>query len=500
MLPTDYQAALDYIFRYVDYERRRSVPYNEATWDLNRARRVLIALGNPHQRIKFVHVAGSKGKGSTAAMVEAVLRASGFHTGLYTSPHLHTFRERIRVDGHLLEREDLVHLLVRCRPAIETVPGITTFEIITVLALLHFAQQEVEWAVLEVGLGGRLDATNVVTPAVSIITPVSFEHTELLGNTLAQIAGEKAGIIKPGVPVVVAPQQDEALAVIEEISRIQKARMVLVGRDWHWNLVEDNLDGQLFDVAYLNEPELTTRKSSTSALTSHSLCWPDECCTLSGLRIPLLGAHQLVNATTATAACRELAAAGVAISEQSLRQGLASVYWPGRLEVLARTGPVVVADCAHNEASAAQLKTALNRYFPDRPQHLVVGVSADKDARAILATLAPGAKTVTVTRSRHPRAADPAVLAQQASEFFSSDEILVAPTVAQALELALHQAHHDQLVCVTGSLFVVAEAREAWLAGNPRALPPADWVHQAEPPDPRWQVPQKLPTSQASAR
>ncbi len=259
ILPPDYQATLDYIFNYVDYERRRSVPYTETAWNLDRARRVLATLGNPHERLRFVHVAGSKGKGSTAANVESILRASGFRTGFYTSPHLHTFRERIRIDGQLVDRADVVRLLAECQSAVEAVPGITTFEIITVLALLHFAQQQVDWVVLEVGLGGRLDATNVVTPAVSVITPISYEHTALLGNTLDLIAREKAGIIKPGVPVVVAPQHDEALTAIQSVADQQGARLILAGRDWSWRSVADTLDGQVFDIERTFDPPLILR-------------------------------------------------------------------------------------------------------------------------------------------------------------------------------------------------------------------------------------------------
>ena len=289
-LPTDYQAALDYIFNYVDYERRRSVPYTETAWNLDRARRVLAALGNPHERLRFVHVAGSKGKGSTAANVESILRASGFRTGFYTSPHLHTFRERIRIDGQLIDRADVVRLLAECKSAVEAVPAITTFEIITVLALLHFAQQQVDWVVLEVGLGGRLDATNVVTPAVSVITPISYEHTALLGNTLDLIAREKAGIIKPGVPVVVAPQHDEALAAIQAVADQQGARLILAGRDWTWRSVADTLDGQVFDIEYAADPAVPSFAKITAPVLAR---------TFSSLHTPLLGTHQLANATVA---------------------------------------------------------------------------------------------------------------------------------------------------------------------------------------------------------
>lgn len=485
ILPPDYQAALDYIFNYVDYERRRSVPYTETAWDLERTRRVLHALGDPHLSLRYVHVAGSKGKGSTAANIDSVLRAAGLHTGFYTSPHLHTFRERIRIDGQLIGQQDVVRLLEQCKPAIETVPGITTFEIMTVLALLHFAQQRVEWVVLEVGLGGRLDATNVITPAVSVITPISLEHTALLGDTRSLIAREKAGIIKSGVPVVVAPQHADALAAIEEVAAQQGAPLVLVGRDWIWCSSADSPAGQTF------------------AVSSGASPWDEEA--LASLYTPFLGAHQLANATAAIAACAELARQGASISADSLRRGLAEVIWPGRLEVLPVPTPaqqILVLDSAHTDASARLLRSALASYFPDRPLHVIAGISNDKDAAAILAELLPGAETVLLTRSRHPRAADPVELAPLAERFLPAACVGVTSSVQQALVQALQNSAPGSLVCVAGSMFVAGEAREAWLALYPGSLPAGDWAYQAEPPAPGWQVAQTSasPPTPASRR
>lgn len=481
-LHCDYQAALDYIFNYVDYERRRSVPYDEAAWNLDRTRRVLAALGDPHAGLRYVHVAGSKGKGSTAANVEAVLRASGLRTGFYTSPHLHTFRERIRVDGALISQEDVVRLLAQCQPAVEAVPGITTFEIITALALLHFAQQRVAWVVLEVGLGGRLDATNVVTPAVSVITPISYEHTALLGNTLDKIAREKAGIIKAGVPVVCAPQAGEALTAIQQVADQQGSSLVLMGRDWRWRSAADDLDGQVFEV---------TSPADAAAEGSGQLSGLPS--SLRDLYTPLLGSHQLANATTAIAACDQAARLGAPIDEQSVRRGLAAVVWPARLEILQRSQanqPAVVVDSAHNDTSARLLRSALASYFPGQRVRLVVGVSNDKDIDALLGALLPGAEALVAVRSRHPRASDPAELAQRARALAPDVVIEVAETVAAGLATATDGVGSDVVVCLAGSLFVAAEGREAWLARHPRGLPAGDWAYQAEPFDPTWQVSQ----------
>ena len=212
-----YQDTLDYIFGYVNYEKQVRYPYDAVTFNLSRMEEVLERLGRPQDRFQCVHIAGTKGKGSTSVMVESVLRSAGYRTGIYTSPHLHTFRERIRLGSGLMTKADLVALLDRCKPAIEAVPEITAFEVMTALAFQYFAENGVEWAVLEVGLGGRLDATNVVHPAVCAITSLSYDHVELLGHTLSLIAFEKAGIIKPGVPVVSAPQEPEAMAVIRRV-------------------------------------------------------------------------------------------------------------------------------------------------------------------------------------------------------------------------------------------------------------------------------------------
>jgi dihydrofolate synthase/folylpolyglutamate synthase len=495
-LSSDYQSALDIIFNYVDYERRRSVPYTETAWNLDRARRALAALGDPHVGKRFVHVAGSKGKGSTAANIESILRAAGLRTGFYTSPHLHTFRERIRIDGQLIDRGDVVRLLAECLPAVEDVPGITTFEIITVMALLHFAQQQVDWVVLEVGLGGRLDATNVVTPAVSVITPISYEHTALLGNTLDLIAREKAGIIKPGVPVVVAPQKDEALAAIQSVADQQNAPLILAGRDWVWRGAVDSLDGQVFDVA---------RQAGPGPSAQGALSEPPWGGGLRALYTPLLGPHQLDNATVAVATCGELVQRGVAVGEQAVRAGLAGVVWPGRLEVLGgvRRGDghaaddIAVVDSAHNDASARLLRTALAHYFPDRPITMILGVSNDKDARAILAELLPGVARVSLTRSRHPRAADPQDLAPLAAQYVDAERLTLADSVAEALDWAEAEREPGVVICLTGSLFIAGEGREAWLARHPGGLPAGDWAYEAEPPAPDWQISQRPLGAQA---
>ena len=443
-----YEEALDYIYSFTDYEKTTSYRYAPKFFDLARMERLLASLDNPHRRFPSVHIAGTKGKGSTAAMTASVLQAAGYRTGLYTSPHLHTFRERIRVDGQPIGRAEVVALAERLRPLVEGVEGITTFEVMTAMAFLYFVERGVDFAVLEVGLGGRLDATNVVSPLVSVITSLSYDHTHILGHTLAQIAREKAGIIKRGVPVVSAPQPPEAMAVIEQVCREREAELVVVGRDWTWEAGEANLKGQWFKVAGGGGQE-----------ASRSF-W-----------IPLLGRHQLINATLAVAAVEMLRQRGVHIPEASLREGLRRVRWPGRLEVLGRR-PFLIVDCAHNADSAQKLAAALRELFAYRDLILVFGASADKDIRGMMRALLPLAREVILTRAHHPRAADPGELREEARSL--GWEAAISEDVAGALSQALELAGEDDLVCVTGSTFVVAEAREAWAELTGGGMPERD--------------------------
>jgi len=454
----EYQEALDFIFTYVDYEKQARFTYDAATLNLDRVYRLLALLGNPQNHFKSIHIAGTKGKGSTAAMTEAILRAAGLRTGLYTSPHLHTFRERIRVGGELLSQQALIDLVNRCQPAIEAVEVITTFEIITVLCFMFFALEKIEWAVIETGLGGRLDATNVITPEITAITTLSLDHTYLLGDTIAQLASEKAGIVKPGVPIVCAPQPPEAFTVIEQVCREREAPLIKVGRDWMWQRTAAGQDGQTFDVSEVIDGEPTT--------SAHT-----------GLRIPLLGRFQLLNATMAVSLIETLKRNGLQIDSAAIRQGLASTRWPGRLELLLKS-PMVLVDCAHNPDSVTKLATAVRDWYPHRKLSLIYGASEDKDVGGMLDALAPIAHHIICATSRHPRAADARSLARQVVSRLAPGQTLgVSSSVGEALQHAIRGASAKDLVLATGSIFLVGEVREALS----HALPSDDWVHEAEP-------------------
>jgi dihydrofolate synthase/folylpolyglutamate synthase len=329
---------------------------------------------------------------------------------------------------------------------VSQVPDITTFEVMTGLAFSWFAEQGVEWAVLEVGLGGRLDATNVVTPAVAVITSLSLDHTAILGNSLPEIATEKAGIIKPGVPVVSAPQAGEALAVIEATCQRLGAPLTVVGRDWSWEAGAFDLDGQEFAVHHGQD-------------------------VITGLWIPLLGEHQLENATTTLAVAALLRDEGVVIPETAIRQGLRSVRWPGRLEILNRA-PLLVADSAHNGDSARKLMATLKRHFRFRRLTVILGASSDHVTPQLLKALLSNADRAIATRARHPRAANAAWLQARGNDLGFSLE--VSDDVPQALAMALADASPEDLIVGTGSVFIAAEVRAAWFARQGMPMPPFD--------------------------
>ena len=447
-MPTTYRSALTFIYSYTDYEKRGFATYAPEFYDLDRVRSLLAMLRNPHERFRIVHVAGTKGKGSTAAMTESILRRAGYRTGLFTSPHLHTFRERMQVCGLPISEADVVRLVRKLRPLVVRIAGITTFEIVTALALAWFAEKKVEWAVLEVGLGGRLDATNVVSPEASVITPISLDHTAILGDTVAKIAVEKAGIVKEGVAVVSAPQVPDVASVIEATCLRLHAPLVRVGDDWTWAAGTADLKGQSLTMSH--------------AGVTHPDLW-----------IPLLGEHQAVNATVAVATIGTLQVAGLTVSDDAIRTGLSEVYWPGRLEVLSER-PLLVVDSAHNGDSAEKLMKSLRSLVAFQRMTMILGASADHVTHELLTALLTTADRCIATRSRHPRAAAPEWLRAQAAA--AGVEMEMFETVALALDSAWSASDPQDLICCAGSVFLAAEARVAWFTRQGLPLPASDPV------------------------
>jgi dihydrofolate synthase/folylpolyglutamate synthase len=447
-----YQQALDYLYSYVDFSLQRSFRYAPEKFDLGRMFALMRALGDPQLAYPLIHVAGTKGKGSVAALCASALGVAGYSTGLYTSPHLQDYVERIQVDGQPMPHQDLVALLDEIKPVVESIPQLTTFEITTALAFLYFQRRGVGAAVVEVGLGGRLDATNVCQPAVTVITSISYDHTYLLGETLAEIAGEKAGIIKPGVPVVLAPQKDEARLAIERLAAERGAPIIQIGRDYFYAPLARSLENQtLFVWRAAEQWQLDEFIESGGRVEWEPV----------RLTIPLLGYHQVENAATAYAALQVARERGLAIGEEAIRRGFAGVRWPGRFEILQRY-PTVVIDSAHNRDSALKLRLALDDYFPGQPIVMVFGASEDKDIPGMFAELLPRVSRVVATRSVHPRAADPGQLVTLAHQF--GVPARAVGDIQEALRQALWLAEGEAVVLVTGSIFVAAGAREVWPA------------------------------------
>lgn len=444
-----YQAALDFLYTFVDYSLVRNFRNSPDTFDLGRMYSLVEALGNPQEKYPIIHVAGTKGKGSVSALCASALQEAGYRVGLYTSPHLDDFAERIQLDGQPIPHVELVRLVDENRSILQAIPRLTFFEITTALAFLYFAQQQATAAVIEVGLGGRLDATNVCKPRVAVITSLSYDHTALLGNTLAEIAGEKAGIIKAGVPVVLAPQQEEARLVVEKVAKERGSALVQVGRDYQFAALSHSLEGQ-------------SLKIWEGARTDEA--------TAAELEISLLGAHQVENAATAYTTLQVMRQQGILIHEEQIRAGFKKTAWYGRFEVLRREPPVVI-DCAHNRDSAEKLRKTVDQYFPGRPVVLVFGASEDKDIQGMLDELLPRTWQVVLVKSYHPRAADPEQLARLVQQ--AEKPVRIIPEVPDALHEALRMSESQELengpalVLVTGSIFVAAGARIAWYNAHP---------------------------------
>ncbi|MBM3947929.1 MAG: bifunctional folylpolyglutamate synthase/dihydrofolate synthase [SAR202 cluster bacterium] len=426
-----------------DFERTASHGHE---FHLDRMGLLLGALGDPHLGRPTVHVAGTKGKGSTAAMVASVLQAQGYRVGLYTSPHLHSAVERIQVSGQPIAGADFAALVEQAWPVMERVNqdggvgGVTTFELLTTLAFLHFRQAGADFQVIEVGLGGRLDSTNVVEPDVCVITPLSLDHTEILGPTVASIAREKAGIIKTGVPVLTAPQPPEAIEVLHRIAADRGAPLTEVARTYAWSWLGGDLHGQRFSI--------TGPKGARQ------------------LWIPLLGGHQVENAATAIAALDTLAQQDHPVSQAAIKEGLRAVQWPGRMEVLADGGPLIIVDGAHNPHSASRLVEAVEHI---RRLHqpsslgrvmLLFGALTGHDLPGVLAELARLKPIVVALRTTHPRA-KPCKDIEKAATGLGLEVNFQPDVVADAVRRAVAMARPEDVVLATGSLSVAAEVRAA---------------------------------------
>lgn len=438
-IETAYNKALDYLYSFVDYSLKHSSELAKADFNLDRMFALMESLGNPQSRYPIIHVAGTKGKGSTSALCAAALQAAGYSVGLYTSPHLLDYVERIRINGAPISHEQLIELVEEIKPHVAKIEKLTTFEITTALAFLAFGKYGVNATVFEVGLGGRLDATNIVTPKVSVITSLSYDHTAVLGNTLTLIAGEKAGIIKDGVPVVSSPQKDESLAVLERVAALKHSALTLVGRDVNFKLIESSLEGQGLTV---DSGEWTLGNAPRSTVN---------------LQIPLLGKHQVENAATAYTA---LKVSGIPITDEQIQKGFSQVQWRARFEI-ARREPPMIFDSAHNQDSFAKLNETLETYFPGKKVYLIFGASEDKNIPGMFAELRSKIEKIIITRADHPRALEVEKVQQLAEQAGVESEAVtpVKSALARALELS---SKDGSIVLSAGSMFVTAEVMSAW--------------------------------------
>lgn len=461
----NYEQAIEFLFRRINYERITGAAYSVDDFRLDRTRELLARLDNPHEKIPAVHVAGTKGKGSTAAMIAAALTAAGYRTGLFTSPHISAFEERMAVDGVLPTPGGIVELVnsvLDAVTALDKTPGEmspTYFEIATAMAWLYFLRQGVHVAVLEVGLGGRLDATNLCRPEVTVITTISRDHTRQLGSRLDQIAGEKAGIVKPGVPLVTGVTAREALMAIEAVCRERGAPIDRLGIEFtHRYRPADSVvpTGRAGDGGHSREGDGGHSPPYTPAGEVDVWTAGQE---WTNVPVPLVGEHQARNAAVAVAALARLAQRGWGVPMEALRSGLARVHWPGRIEVLRRE-PTVIVDAAHNWAAIEALLQTLDDRFPARRRVLVFAATRDKDVSGMLRQLLPRFDSVILTcYQNNPRAVRVEELVRMAGDL-SDAPFHWAPDPASAWKLAQRFAGPADLICITGSFFVAAELRE----------------------------------------
>ena len=455
---SEHAAALQFLLDRIDYERMRTMPYGVAEFRLGRMRQLLRRLGSPERELSIVHVAGTKGKGSTAAMIAAVATAAGYRAGLFTSPHLERVEERIAIDGLPCRPEELAALIDAVRPAVEALDrqaarrgggaiGPTYFEILTAMALLHFARAGVDLVVLEVGLGGRLDSTNVCQPKVSVITSISFDHTRQLGETLAAIAREKAGIVERGVPVVSGVTAEEPRRVIRQICRRRGCRLIEAGVDF----------------ASTYRPPIHLERES--ALGSMDFQSPLGTPALENLSLGLTGQHQAANAAVALAVIEELRGTKWNLPEEAVRRGLGALQWPARVEVVARR-PTVVLDAAHNAASVRALVATFDESFSARRRLLVFAASQEKDLRGMLACLLQAFDEVVLTQYGNTPRAVPAEELEALAMELSGRRCPTFADPAAAWDAIHRLAGPEDLICVTGSFFIAAEMRRQ-LAARP---------------------------------
>jgi dihydrofolate synthase/folylpolyglutamate synthase len=429
-----------YLFSMTDYEKERHLRYNVDTFNLKRMEKLLSLAGNPHKKIDTVHIAGTKGKGSTATMLARMLEANGYKVGLYTSPHLVDFHERIAVDGVMITKSQMLRIMNRLYAPIEKVSNsgyrATFFETMTAAAFLHFVDNKVDIAVIETGLGGRLDSTNVITPRVVGITSISIDHHAQLGNTLDKIAAEKAGVFKKGIPVITVEQDPLAMKVLKTHAASVEAPLHVTGGDIDFS--------HRFETSAEHGPHNRVCLTTATSKFEH-------------VRVPLYGIHQAINCGLALAMLDKLKASGFSVEHEKTVRGLANVNLPGRMEMICED-PRILIDAAHNAASIQALIHAIGQNIPYDSMVVIFGCNRDKDVRGMLTQLQYGADKVIFTRSNSVKAVSPDDLAEMYGSV-SGKMCQTALTLTEALRLAGSAVGREDLICITGSIYLIGQAK-----------------------------------------
>jgi len=429
---------LTFLNAMANHERMARVGYTSRNFNLARMNRLLAGLGNPHRQLRAVHIAGTKGKGSTAAMLSSMLSNCDLTVGLYTSPHLTDVRERVQVNGEMIAEGDMTRLMAKIAPVVKKLAKDepTYFEILTALAFLHFVERGVDLAVVETGLGGRLDSTNVLKPEICVITNISYDHVGQLGDDLSKIAEEKAGIFKPGIPAVSAPQAPEAARALKRVAAKVKAPLLFTGKDIEFSY--------RFESARPIGPHTRVSLTKGESRFEH-------------LAVPLLGEHQAINCGLALSAMAMLKERGFAFEDQQVIEGLAKADLPGRMEML-HDNPRILADGAHNAASVEALMRAVGQNIPYDSMVVIFGCRSDKDIPGMLDHIQLGADKVIFTDGGAPRSADPAELAAEYVERCGK-MAQVAPALEEALDIAERAVTREDVICITGSFYLVGKAK-----------------------------------------
>lgn len=439
-----YKQAKDFLLQTIDYEKLTQYKYNTSGFDLKRMVEMMLFVGNPHKKRRCVHITGTKGKGSTSIIIASILKELGLKTGLFTSPHLIYLEERMKVNDRMISQKMFVELINRLKPYIDRImvktPALmpTFFEIVTAIAFLYFERKKVDISVLEVGMGGRLDSTNIILPEISVITPVGYDHTDRLGHTLDRIAYEKAGIIKEGVPVISSVQEPEALSVISKTCKERNARLYLVGKDILINSIK------------------VTKRNGIYGTVCEIQTWKNK---YKNIFLPLVGRHQVENCATAIGSLEVLSENGVIKTDNEMViNALAKVKCPARIEVISKS-PLIILDTAHTVSSMKILRESIKENFSFKKLIVIIGLSADKDIEGILKEIACVADGLILTRTGNPREAEPEQMAVTAKRYYRKKPMVIED-IDEALKEARRIAKKDDLICITGSFFLAGKMKK----------------------------------------